>query len=187
MVKYMLLARHCLLLTLLVISLYTDLARGRLYNFISLPALFVGLLLNYVLGGLWEGGASGANLGGSLLAVAVAGGIFLWPYLKGGIGAGDVKLICAVGAVGGFYNLYLLFALVYSAIIGALMAVLVLIWRRKLWEGLKGSVRFVFSLKRVDKGQDSSKEEAPGRITVPYGSAIAIGSTIAWFVVELSG
>lgn len=188
MQDYILLGKHCLLLGVLVVCLYTDLARGKLYDYAVLPALVLGLLLNYVVGGFWDGGLQGTNLGGALLGAGLAGGIFLWPYLRGGLGGGDVKLMAAVGALGGFHRLYIVLALVYTALIGAAMAVLLLIWHRKLWEGVKGSFRFIFSLKRVDRDKDEeeSDEERAATLTVPYGTAICLGSTLAWFVTELS-
>ena len=181
---YVLLARHCVLLALVVVSIYTDLARGKIYNAVTLPALVLGLLLNYVLGGFVEGGLFGRNLASALLGSAFVGVLFLWPYLKKGIAAGDVKLACAVGAIGGFGR-YTFCAIAYSAILGALVAVLVLVWHGKLREGMKGAVRYALSSKQLKAPQVESGKDAPERLTVPYGAAIAIGSTLAWFVVEL--
>ena len=182
---YILLGKHCVLLGLLVGCLYTDLARGKIYDYAVLPALFVGLLLNFMLGGLWDGGLQGVNLGSALLATVLAGGVFLWPYAKGGIGGGDVKLMAAVGALGGFHELYIILALIYTAVLGAAMAAVLLIWRGKFLEGLKGSLRFVFSLKRVDAKEDEAEGDEPEKLTIPYGTAICLGSTLAWFVTEL--
>jgi prepilin peptidase CpaA len=138
---------------------------------------------NYVLGGLVEGGLTGTNLVSSAVALALVGVLFGWPYLRGGIAAGDVKLVLAVAAIGGMHRYFTAYALLYSALVGALMALLVFIWRGELWEGLKKGLRFTFSVGRVGQGED--EEEAPAPITVPYGCAIAIGSIIAWFLVEL--
>jgi len=170
MEDYVLLGRHCVLLALLVVSLYTDLAQGKLYNAVTLPALCLGLVLNYALGGLVEGGVFGHNLASGLL--------------KGGIAAGDVKLACAVAAIGGFSR-YTFCAIAYSAVLGALMALLVLIRHGRLWAGMKGSVRLAFGGKRADAAPPQPASEGAARLTVPYGAAIAIGSTLAWFVVEL--
>jgi len=182
---YILLGKHCVLLGLLVGCLYTDLARGKIYDYAVLPALFAGLLLNFVLGGLWDGGLQGVNLSSALLGTVLAGGIFLWPYARGGIGGGDVKLMAAVGALGGFHELYIILALIYTAVLGAAMAVVLLIWRGRFREGLTRSLRFIFSLKRVDENDGESEGEQPEKLTIPYGTAICLGSTLAWFVTEL--
>ena len=174
--------RHCLLFILLITCVYTDVARGKIYNWCTLPAIGLGLGTNYVIGGLVDGGLSGANLISALVAVALVAVLFGWPYLRGGIAAGDVKLILAVAAIGGMHEFFTAYALLYSALVGALMAVLVFIWHGELWKGLKKGLRFTFSVGRIGEGKE---EEAPARITVPYGCAIAIGSIIAWYLVEL--
>ena len=184
----MMVVRHCLLFGLLIICVYTDLAHRKIYNWCTLPAIVVGLLLSYAMGGLWDGGWLGVNLGSAALALALVGVIFGWPYARGGIAAGDVKLILAVGAIGGLHNAFTPYAVFYSALIGALMAVLALIWRGKLKEGLKGAVHFTFSTQRLRaSGEDELEEKKPSvsGVTVPYGLAIALGSVIAWYQVEL--
>ena len=178
------LVRHCFLFAVLIICVYTDLAHGKVYNWCTLPGILAGLLINFVLGGLWDGGWTGANLGGSVVAVGFVALIVAWPYLRGGIAAGDVKLMLAVAAIGGFHAYFILNALVYTALLGLLMAVLVLIWRGRLWAGVKGAVRFTFST-GSSPAEEGSEKAPERRITVPYGVAVAIGSVVAWYVVEL--
>ena len=183
MEAYVLLIKHCVLFVLLIVAAYTDLTRGKVYNWSTMPAVFLGLALAYVLGGVWAGRLLTVSLAGNLLAALLVFAIFIWPYLMGGVGAGDVKLIVAVGAVGGFRNLYVVHALFYSALVGAVFSLIVLLRHGKLREGLKGSVRFLFSLglrKAPAEGQ-----ERPAPLTVPYGAAIAVGSMVAWFTAEL--
>ncbi|MFW6456686.1 MAG: A24 family peptidase [Planctomycetota bacterium] len=176
--------RHCLLFVLLTVTVYTDMAEGKIYNWCTIPALAVGLGTNYVLGGLLEGGVTGTNLLSSLIALGIVAVLFGWPYIRGGIAAGDVKFMLAVAAIGGLHNFYTAYALLYSALIGALMALLVFIWRGELRSGLGKAIRFTFSTGRIEEmGDDEEEKDAP--ITIPYGCAIAIGSIIAWYIVEL--
>ena len=190
----MLIARHCLLFLLLIVAIYTDLAEGKIYNWCTLPAIFVGLLLNFVIGGWLEGGWTAANLATSVAGLVVVGLVFGWPYLRGGIAAGDIKLMFAVAAIGGLREYFTLYAVFYSVLIGALMALMVFIWRGRLWEGLKGAVRLTFSTGRIGAEEESENDqetesEGPQHtgLTIPYGVAIAIGSVIAWYIVELPG
>ena len=175
--------RHCVLFAVLIISVYSDLVRGKIYNWCVLPGLFLGLLLNALLGGFWAGHLSGANLGSSALAILLVLIVFLWPYLKGGIAAGDVKLMLAVAGIGGLHNYFILYALLYTAFIGALMALSVLIWRGRLRAGLKGTARFLFSA--GPRSSEAEGEQKTPPITVPYGLAISFGSILAWFIVEV--
>ena len=93
------LAKHCILFALLIACVYTDLARGKIYNWCTVPGIVVALGLNLLIGGLWRGGLTGANLGSAAIAVAVVALIFAWPYLKGGIAAGggfEIALACDI-------------------------------------------------------------------------------------------
>lgn len=66
----------------------TDLWKFKVYNVLTLPTLAVGLLVSPINGGI-QAGLLGAALGFGLLAVFFA---------LGGVGAGDVKLLTAIGA-----------------------------------------------------------------------------------------
>ncbi len=177
-------ARHCLLLVLLVICAYTDIAHGKIYNVVTFPAILGGLFIAYVAGGVYEGGISGVSLASSMAAIGVVVVLFAWPYLRGGIAAGDVKLMLAVAAVGTLNSYFTVYALLYSTLIGAFMAVMLFIWKGRLREGLKAAVRFAVSAGRVG-AEDAARARRTTGLTIPYGSAIAVGTTIAWFVIEL--
>ncbi|MFP4027998.1 MAG: prepilin peptidase [Candidatus Brocadiia bacterium] len=187
----MVLARHFLLFALLIICVYTDLASGKIYNWCTFPALFVGVLTNYVIGGFTEGGWTGMNLVSSAAGIILVLAVFGWPYLRGGIAAGDVKLMLAVGGIGGMHELYSIYAVFYSVLVGALMAFLLFVWKGRLWQGLKGSFRYAFSTGKVkgenseDPGETEESENSFTGLTIPYGFAIAVGSVIAWYLVEV--
>ncbi len=83
-----------LLLTLGAVAAFTDLRRGLIPNWLTLPPL----LLVPPVQGLFLGPGA---LGSSLLGVFVCGAVPLMIFLRGGMGGGDVKLLAAVGAVAG--------------------------------------------------------------------------------------
>ena len=72
------------------VSSVFDVRSRRIPNFITAPALLLGLLLHMERGG-WR------DMFSALAAGLICGGVFLIFYLAGGMGAGDVKLIAAVG------------------------------------------------------------------------------------------
>ncbi len=74
-----------------LVAAVTDLRRLRIYNALTLPLIVSGMVYQG-----WVGGQLG--IAHSVVAVAVSGGILLIPYILGGIGAGDVKLMAGVGA-----------------------------------------------------------------------------------------
>lgn len=80
-----------LLLLILAMAVYMDMRRHRIPNWLSFGALITGLLLSYIYlpGNDMHNGIKGAGIGLALL---------LPFYLAGGMGAGDVKLMAALGS-----------------------------------------------------------------------------------------
>jgi Flp pilus assembly protein protease CpaA len=186
------LARHVCLLALAVTCAYTDLARGKLYNVVTLGGVALGLALAYFL----DSAAPQTNfhfplttyLVRAALGAALGGGALFLLYLAGGFDAGDVKMMAAVGALGtptltrsGPADSYtfVLWALFYTALVGAAIGVGLLIWRGRLRQGLKESLRALVSFRRP------RREELPADATMPYGLAISIGTVWAWLELAL--
>jgi prepilin peptidase CpaA len=96
------------LAVVLVTAICTDLRSSRIPNRLTFPAMGFALLTQAWLGGLQGAIFSLAGLGAGL-------GLFLLIHLSGSIGAGDVKLMAAVGAFVG----------PYGALLSALLAILV--------------------------------------------------------------
>jgi prepilin peptidase CpaA len=84
----------CLLLVLCTIAAITDLRRGLIPNWLTLPPL---LLAPPALALVHGPGALAASLLGALLCGIVP----LLLFLRGGMGGGDVKLLAAAGAIAG--------------------------------------------------------------------------------------
>jgi prepilin peptidase CpaA len=92
-------------------------------------------------------------------------GFLILPYILGGMGAGDVKALAALGAwLGPFGTLYLF---CYMAIAGGVMSLGVLIWKGLLWQKL---LNMVLSRDKVSTLLPAQK--TPG---IPYGVAMALG------------
>lgn len=80
------------LLPLLVIAIYTDVRWSRIPNWLTFSVMVMGLVVHG-----WMGGLQGAL--SSLAGLAVGMGLFLIPYACKAIGAGDVKLMAAIGSI----------------------------------------------------------------------------------------
>lgn len=101
------------LIPILCIASMVDCLKRKIPNILLLPSFLAGLLLNTVTLG-WEGLViclSGALAGFSLLIV---------PYLLGGIGAGDVKLLMVIGCFGGLR--FVICAFILGAILGGMIS-----------------------------------------------------------------
>jgi len=119
----------------------------------------------------WDG-LMGA-VGGLLVGLAC----LLGPFLLGGMGGGDVKLMAAVGTCLGVRGA--VYAVVDTALAGGVLALGALARHRF---GGKSIARHA----RPAEGARESTASAPagtgGRLTVPYGLAIAVGTlAAAWF------
>ena len=161
---------NLLLLGVLITAMITDIRSHRIPNWLTLPAMITGLGLNMI-----SAGASGLlfSIEGLLLGM----GLFIVLYLFGGMGAGDVKLMGAVGAMLG--PQMVLMAAFYTALAGGVYAIVVIVFhprakaiRAALMETIKGFI-FFHSL-RYNK---SKTVEKPPKLC--YGVAIAIGTIAA--------
>lgn len=153
---------------ILTITTFTELRENRIPNWVTLPGLLIGFLVGYFPGGL--------TLGESFAGFFVGFGFLYLFYMFGGMGGGDVKLMGAVGALLGYPMV--LSALMLTAFIGGIMAVLALVWNRNAWRQISGSLaRLVGRRGSEDEGES---EGASG--TVPYGLAIVAGSLLSIFL-----
>ncbi|MHC5039539.1 MAG: A24 family peptidase [Planctomycetota bacterium] len=175
------LASFVALFLLLIVSAYTDITRNKVYNWCTFTGMGLGLGLAYMAGGIRE--EVDFNLVNSLVGLLAGGGIILFFSLFGGIGLGDVKLMAAVGALTGFP--FVLSSLLYSSLIGFVIAIGMLLWRGRVREGLAKSAKFAFRWKKegsedtpVTPGDD--KKRSPE--TIPFGAAIAFGTLCAFFL-----
>ncbi|RME75146.1 MAG: prepilin peptidase, partial [Planctomycetota bacterium] len=133
--------RHSLLFLILILSAYTDLSYGKLYNWYTIPGILLGILCNLLQGHLLFHSWWNPLVIQSLIGFGVGFLLFFFLFLSGGFGAGDMKLAGAIGAIMGWY--FLLNALVYISLIGAIMAMAVLIWHGKLGWGIQESLRII--------------------------------------------
>jgi prepilin peptidase CpaA len=107
-----------------------DVRQRRIPNRITGPAVATGLVVHLVVGG-WRG------LGDSSLAGLIAGGMFLIFFLAGGMGAGDVKLMAAVGCIAGRSPLGQI--AVSTAIAGGLFALAVSVYHGRLRQTVRAA------------------------------------------------
>jgi Flp pilus assembly protein protease CpaA len=110
-----------LLMGLLSVAVWTDQRQQRIPNDLVIVILLLGFAVQAVLHGM--GGVIDAGLG-----VLVGLAIFLVPYAGGGMAAGDVKLLAAVGAFLG--PMPVLLAGGAAMVFGALLAGIRLAYRR---------------------------------------------------------
>ena len=180
--------RDGVLLVMLGVALYTDLTRGKVYDWLTIPVIVFGLLISLFAGSA-EPAQGNALLGfvgrpflASLAGLVLAFLVFGFAYLMHMLGGGDVKLMGAVGALMGLG--FFLDAAVLTACAGAVVAVVVLVWRGRLWAGLKSSVLVFVAPRRFREHQKNAPPGAAEMTVIPYTIAIVVGTGTAWILAE---
>jgi prepilin peptidase CpaA len=161
-----------------IASVY-DYRYRRVPNLLTGPAILFGLLLHLVLGGP-------AQLGMAALAGLVAGGTFLIFYVVGGMGAGDVKLMTAVGCMVGMIAVKEV--LISTVLIGAVFALVLAIHRGQLRQTLANLVTLVKH--HGSEGIKSHPElnlENSNTLRLPYALPIAAGCLVTFYLVSANG
>jgi prepilin peptidase CpaA len=143
------------------IAVREDLRTHRIPNWLVGTALSLGLLVHGILGG-WPA------LLAALAGAVVAGLILLPGWLLKLMGAGDVKLMAAIGAWLGTPRLAL-FAALFSLIAGGVISLVVAIRRRAVRRTLRDAALLA---PRIVSGLG-------GRADVPVGSGIRVPKALA--------
>lgn len=154
-------------LALAVAAATIDVQQHRIPNRLTYPGIALGLVVRGVLFG-WKGLVTG--VAGCLLA----GGIMFFFYAVRAMGAGDVKLMAALGSwIGPRHSVAVLLA---TAIFGGVLAIAYAVYRRRIGSTLKnvGSVLKFHAWAGLQAHPDLNLDN-PAALRMPYGLAIALG------------
>lgn len=157
-----------------LVAAWTDLAARRIPNLLTIPVFVAGLA--------WSAGDKGlAGLGDSLGGAAVMMLPMVLLFLLAEGGAGDAKLMAALGAWLGVHDSLPALAAVSAS--GVMLAVGYSLARRRLTEVIRniaGIVRHWTLACLTPLGCPMpSAQAAPGMQTMPYGVAIFVGLLLA--------
>jgi prepilin peptidase CpaA len=150
----------------LVLATAIDLRSRRIPNQLTAAMAAAGL-------GFAAGGISGISVAASIGGIVLGLLLMLPGYALGATGAGDVKLMAAVGAIVG--PPLVVWAFICTALAGGVLALIVAVRRRRLGATLAGTGRLVAAPRAAHK----EIEAATAARRFAYGPAIAIGSLIA--------
>lgn len=148
-----------------VVAAGTDLAKGRIYNWLTAPAMLGGLVASAVHAGLSGLGDSAAGIGLGLV-------LYGWMFFIGMMGAGDVKLLMALGAWGG--GVYCFRVAVLSVLVGGVLALILMAVRGRLLGFVRKIYAYLVSL--AVKELETAFPKIDRKQTMPYGVPIAIAA-----------
>ncbi|MFI5116668.1 MAG: prepilin peptidase [Terriglobales bacterium] len=174
-------------LALAITAAVFDVRQHRIPNWLTYPGIALGVVLRGVLFG-WKGlGSAGEGL-------LLTGGVMFLFYAVRAMGAGDVKLMAAIGSlvgpgvgpevapgVGSGHGIVVLLA---TAICGGVMAIVISVYRGRMGETLKnlGSVLW-FHARTGLQAHPELNLDNPTALRMPYGLAIAAGTLYALLLI----
>jgi prepilin peptidase CpaA len=151
----------------LVIGTVWDIAKRRIPNFLTAAIALMGLTAQLVDRGGWS---ALSGVGAAVVSVA----LLYRPWTAGGIGGGDVKMAAAVAIWVGLEGM-IRYALAVAAAGGVVALIMYVISREDIRQDIKANL----TLAALQQTLPSVDVKAVGRVSVPYGLAIAVGAAVA--------
>jgi len=112
---------------LLILSLVSDKKTYKIKNFITFPIIILGLITNFFLEGF-------PGLSNSLAACLLPLLVLINLYMANMLGAGDIKLFCAIGSVMGVN--FIIYCMIFSFLCGGIIAFTLMIIRKNVRQRL---------------------------------------------------
>ena len=159
-----------LFLIFALLSAFTDIIYRKIFNFLTFPAIVLGLTLNWSYYGL-------AGLKLSVLGLLAGFAVSFVFYAIGGIGAGDVKFIAAIGSITG--TGFMMEGAFYGVIIAAIYSIFILIRGKRLISTLKEIFAGVFLFFRYFR-IEHLQLGGPKSDFIPYAAFLALGLVARW-------
>lgn len=181
---------NALLLLLVAASGFFDAKERKIPNKITFTGILIGIIFNSITGG-WMGLLEG------VIGMVAGLAIFFLPFVMGGMGAGDVKLMGAIGALMGWQ--FSLLTAMYSALVGGVMVLGYLLYTGEFKDTLKKMIMSLINLlfhllnqlgynEKIERIQQRFTKDGQEykKIYIPYGVAIA-GGTVLVLVASAQG
>lgn len=148
-----------------LIAGWTDWRSRRIPNWLTVPGFAAGVAASAALGG-WSG------LRESLLGTSLAFALLLPFWLLKSLGAGDLKFAAAIGAYTGPGRL--LDILIGSVFVAGVMALVLVIYKRRLLETIRNIGHILVSLVTFRLPGSHVTLDNPDALTIPKGVALAL-------------
>jgi prepilin peptidase CpaA len=162
-----------------LIATVSDLRYRKIFNWLTLPAMAIGLLLSFLASGL-------PGLVFGLVGIVLAFIAFIWMWGLKILGAGDVKLVMAFAALAGAATLagrngiaFVADLSLLSVMVGGVIAAITLAVQGRLGAFIKKFSRFFVTFTSRNLATEFPK--ADPTLQMPFGVSIAIAAVWLWF------
>ena len=165
-----------LMFAFVAVCLVTDLLERKIYNVVVFTGIVTALVVNVVMQGVYLG-----------LTYTLAGfftGIFLLivPFIMGGLGAGDVKMLGMIGAFTGYP--VVIQVLLVSAVAGGIFALVTMLKQGKMVKRMKLFFIGLFCSVGAKKTMhmNNLEDRDAGKHAIPYGVALSVGVIVVYIM-----
>lgn len=166
-----------LLIVFLLAAFYFDARIQKIPNWLTVTGVVAGLFIHVIRSGF-------AGLKFSFYGIIVGFVIMFVLYLAKAIGAGDVKLFAAIGALTGVE--FSLYGIMYSIIYAGLIGVVLLLVRREFVSRTVGLFLKMNELKEAqEKGEVMEEYKKKEVLTFPFMYAVIPGIATTYYYVIL--
>jgi prepilin peptidase CpaA len=154
----------------------------RIPNWLTVLGVAIGLTLNaYQYGALPSATIRGSwqGLVFSVTGLLVGFGVYLMLYLLRAMGAGDVKLMAAIGSIVGWQNWFGIFLI--TAVTGGVLSIVVSIAKGRLGKTLFNVGFILHEMKSLRPAYLKNEEldvKSDKALRLPHGVVIAVGTLI---------
>lgn len=147
-----------------ILAVFTDVKWGKIFNWTTFPTILSGIAYAYL--------NPTSHVSDSLLGILAGLFIFGWMFALRFLGGGDVKLLMAFGAWGG-WHLTLEIALL-AILLGGALSLLSLLVRGKLWKFAQKLYYFFLSLWVQEL--DPTLPKIDKSLTLPFAVPMALAA-----------
>lgn len=161
---------------LLLIASYFDIKTSKIPNWLTMSGIAVGLLLHLIQNGV-------AGLSFSAIGLLVGGGVFMILYFFRALGAGDVKLFAAIGALVG--TEFVLYSMMYSIVYAGVIGLIILLFTRSFMKRMLQVIFYLFEtiLSRDTKRLSKFKRKRSIRFPFMYAALPGVITTYCMFII----
>lgn len=162
-----------------LIAIVSDLRYRKIFNWLTLPAMAIGLVISFLAAGL-------AGLAFGAVGIVLAFLAFGWMWGIKILGAGDVKLLMAFAALAGAATLsgrngiaYVADLALLSILVGGILAAILLAVKGRLGPFLRKLYRFLLTF--ASRNLETEFPKADPALQMPFGVSIAVAAVWLWF------
>lgn len=167
------------LLILLGVAFVQDAMQSKIANALTLTGMLAGLVLSVATGdGSW-----GARLFHSVTGLLSGLTVMLVLYAIGAVGAGDVKLFGAIGAIAGVQ--FVLYGMMNAVLCAGIVGIVVLVWKREFRYRIRrvAAVLFGIWIWRDLRPIETLKSAEP--LKFPFMYAVLPAMALTWWTIGI--